>query len=77
MSDNTANIADHGADHHAHRAPKAEYIAYFAILFLVGIPFQMVIWTVLALRHGKLPGTGPVGRAWKEAQTITPMIFLG
>ena len=73
MSDHTAG----GVPHHAHRVPKAEFLIYFALIFVLALPVQMIAWLGRALRHLALPETGPVGRAWQDAQAITPMIFRG
>ncbi len=73
MSDQTANMAGH----HARRVPKTEARAYFALILLIAVPVQAVAWIGSALRHGKMPATGPLGAAWRDAQSITPMIFRG
>jgi len=72
MSDQT----EYGTAHRGHRTSKTEFFVYFALIFLVAIPFAVLAWIGSVLRHGRLPATGPIGRAWSEAQRITPMIFL-
>lgn len=72
MSDHTAG--DHGASH-ANRTPHAEFYVYFAIIFVLAIPFAMVIWVVELARTRRLPVHGPLARAWREAGTVTPAIF--
>jgi hypothetical protein len=54
----------------------AEYRVYFALIFLIALPFAAVAWAFAALRHGHLPACNPVTRALREARAITPMIFL-
>ena len=71
MSDHTAG--DH--DHHGHRAPRAEFYVYFALIFVVAIPFAFVAWAVQTLIERRLPVHGPLARAWREAGAITPNIF--
>ncbi len=73
MSDQTAG----GVPQHAHRVPKAEFLIYFALIFVLALPVQMIAWLGGLLRHLQLPKTGPVGRAWHDAEAITPMIFRG
>ena len=73
MSDQTAG----GVPHHGHRVPKAEFLAYFALIFVLALPVQMLAWVGSLLRHLHMPHTGPVRRAWHDAASITPMIFRG
>ncbi len=72
MSDHTAG--DHG-ESHATRTPHAEFYVYFAIIFVLAIPFAMAIWVVQLVRERRLPVHGPLARAWREAGTVTPAIF--
>lgn len=71
MSDHTAG----SHEHHGTRTPKAEYYVYFALIFLVAIPLATLAWTWSVLRHARLPVHGPLARAWREAEAITPEIF--
>ena len=73
MSDQTAG----GLPHHGHRVPKAEFFVYFALIFVLALPVQMLVWTGSLLRRLHLPACGPVQRAWGDAASITPMIFRG
>jgi PufQ cytochrome subunit len=73
MSDQTAGGGHH--THSAHRTPKAEFYVYFALIFLVAIPFAAVGWIVGLLTERRLPVHGPLARAWREAGSITPEIF--
>ena len=73
MSDQTAG----GVPHHGPRVPKAEFLVYFALIFVLAVLPHVVGWLFQAIRHGRLPPLGPVGRAWKDAQAVTPMIFRG
>jgi hypothetical protein len=71
MSDHTAG----GSGHHAHRAPRVEFYAYFTLIFLVAIPVAVVTWTVQLVLERHLPTHGPLARAWRQAGSITPNIF--
>lgn len=71
MSDHTVNLPHNVA----HRAPRAEFYAYFAVILLVALPFALLGWVVQALRRGRLPAQGPLTSAWADAQGITPLIF--
>lgn len=76
MSDQTAGGLGQGAHHHVpHRAPRAEFYAYFAVIFLVAIPFALVAWVQALVTGRRLPAMGPLARAWREAGAITPSIF--
>jgi hypothetical protein len=74
MTDNTANG---GALLHGVRVPKLEYRFYFALIFLVALPFAILFWAAIALRRGRLPEKGPIARAISEARAITPFLFQG
>ncbi len=75
MSDHTAgDHVGHGASH-SHRTPRAEFYLYFALIFLVAIPFAAVAWAFALIRDRHLPVHGPLARAWREAGAITPAIF--
>ncbi len=52
-----------------------EFHAYFALIFLIALPFSAVAWVldIAARRTLNLPG--PLARAWSEADRITPLIF--
>ena len=56
-------------------APRREYYAYFAIIFLAALPLSFLTWVLAAGRQMALPEKGPVARAWSQARIITPMIF--
>jgi hypothetical protein len=72
MSDFTAG---QGGGHHAHRTPKAEFRVYFALIFLLALPVGLATWIYRIATTGRLPATGPIGRAWADARAITPSIF--
>jgi hypothetical protein len=61
--------------HRAHRPPRAEFYAYFTVIFLAALPLAFLAWALAALRQGTLTHKGPVARAWTQARIITPMIF--
>lgn len=56
-------------------APKREFYAYFAIIFLATLPLAFVTWTLSTLRMMRFPDKGPLKKAWSQARIITPMIF--
>ncbi|MEL6914615.1 MAG: cytochrome PufQ [Pseudomonadota bacterium] len=56
-------------------APRREYYAYFAIIFLAALPLSFLTWALAAGRQLTLPEKGPIARAWSQARIITPMIF--
>ena len=73
MSDYTAN----GDLQHVQRVPRAEFFVYFALIFALALLPHAIGWTASVIRWGRLPKFGPVARAWKDAQAVTPMIFRG
>jgi hypothetical protein len=72
MSDHTAG--DHDV-HNVHRTPKAEFYVYFALIFVLAIPFATAIWAWSLISERRLPVHGPLARAWREAGAVTPSIF--
>jgi hypothetical protein len=62
------------ATHHK-RTPKAEYATYFALILILALPVQCLVWVVSAIRHMRLPAQGPLARALRDAEEITPSIF--
>ena len=73
MSDFTVN----GDLQHVQRVPRAEFFVYFALIFALALLPHAIVWTASVIRWGRLPKFGPVARAWKDAQAVTPMIFRG
>jgi hypothetical protein len=73
MSDFSVN----GDLHHVKRVNKAEYRIYFAMIFSVAVLPHVLGWLFQLARHGHLPRLGPVARALKDAEAVTPMIFCG
>jgi hypothetical protein len=57
------------------RTPKAEYATYFALILILALPVQCIVWAGSALRHLRLPAKGPLARALCDAEAITPAIF--
>jgi len=53
----------------------AEFHAYFALIFIAALPFQMVGWVLAIAARRTLNLPGPLARAWAEADRITPLIF--
>ncbi|WP_102109711.1 cytochrome PufQ [Oceaniglobus roseus] len=74
MSDFTSDSPMHAQAKHQ-RAPRAEFYAYFAIIFLATLPLSCLTWALSALRQMTIPRKGPIARAWSQARIITPMIF--
>ncbi|WP_149588108.1 cytochrome PufQ [Tabrizicola flagellatus] len=60
---------------HHRRTPKAEYATYFALILILALPVQCLAWLGSALRHMRLPAVGPLARALRDAEEITPSIF--
>jgi hypothetical protein len=73
MSDFSVN----GDLHHVKRVNKVEYRIYFALIFCLAVLPHVVGWVFQTLRHAKFPRLGPVARALKDAEAVTPMIFCG
>jgi hypothetical protein len=71
MSDYSANIP------HVKMVNKAEFAVYFALIFSLAVLPHVVGWAYQVLRHMRLPRLGPVARALRDAQAVTPMIFRG
>jgi hypothetical protein len=57
------------------RTPKAEYATYFALILILALPVQCLVWTGSLIRHLRLPTQGPLARALRDAEAITPSIF--
>ncbi|MFD0858478.1 cytochrome PufQ [Roseovarius aquimarinus] len=56
-------------------AHRREYIAYFAIIFVVALPIASLTWVLSAARHWRLPEKSPFRAAWSEASIIAPIIL--
>jgi len=54
---------------------KAEFMVYFAIIFVATIPLAMLTWAMQAIKTRSWTDKGPFARAWTQARIITPMIF--
>lgn len=52
-----------------------EFHLYFALIFLLALPFAAVAWVLDIPRRRTLNLAGPLARAWAEADRITPLIF--
>lgn len=57
------------------RTPRAEYATYFALILILALPVQSLVWLGSALRRLRLPAQGPLARALRDAEAITPSIF--
>ena len=72
MSDFTAN----GLGSTRTKAPGFEYRIYFAIIFMISLPWALASWALgLAKPDSEDAQHGVIGRAWRRAAIITPMIF--
>jgi PufQ cytochrome subunit len=60
---------------HANRAPRAEFYAYFGMIFVGALSYALVAWTAQAIVKRKWPAKNPISRAWADAGAITPSIF--
>lgn len=72
MTDFTTNESPMRS-HHTKRG--AEFNLYFAIIFVLAIPFATVSWVLDVFQKQTLNMHGPLARAWAEADRITPLIF--
>lgn len=61
--------------HHRRRTPRAEYVTYFTLIVVFALVVQTIGWVWSALRHRRLPDAGPLARALRDAEEITPAIF--
>jgi hypothetical protein len=75
MSDHTANGGMNTGLSRPVRVPKAEFRAYFALIFLLALPVGCITWTLALATDRRLPRLGPFARAYYDAKAITPMIF--
>ena len=50
-----------------HSAGPLEYVLYFAPIFVIALPFSLLIWASHPLRKGRLPNEGPLARALRDA----------
>ena len=75
-------MADFTVNAHRHhpktgRGARVEYRLYFALIFLLALPFALLAHFWAVVRHARAPAQGPVARACAEAHAIAPMIFRG
>lgn len=73
MTDHTAN----GLEHSRTKSPSIEYRIYFAIIFLLSLPWTFVSCVLGLCRPDDEDAAGKtfIGRAWHQASVITPLIF--
>jgi len=58
------------------QSPSIEYRIYFAIIFLISLPWAFVSWALgLEMPDCEDKRTGFICRAWHQASVITPLIF--
>jgi hypothetical protein len=53
----------------------AEYYFYFTLIFLIALPSSFFGWARDVGGHRTLNLVGPLARAWREADRVTPLIF--
>ena len=73
MTDFTSN--EPRSHKHGQTKRGAEFLFYFSIIFVLAIPFAMVLWVLEVFQKQTLNLHGPLARAWAEADRITPLIF--
>jgi hypothetical protein len=54
-----------------------EFSLYFSMIFTLALGLHLIRYPFVALRDLRLPKTGPLACAIKDARAITPMIFRG
>lgn len=59
------------------RVGRIEFGLYFTLIFTLALGLHLLRWPVAALRALRLPRSGPLACAIKDARAITPMIFRG
>ena len=57
------------------RRRSAEFHLYFVLIFFLALPAAWIGWGRDVARLRTLNLRGPMARAWREADRITPMIF--
>jgi hypothetical protein len=45
------------------------------LILIFALPVQCLVWLASTLRHMTLPAEGPLARALRDAEEITPSIF--
>ncbi len=75
MTDHTANGAHVSHTRYPARTPRAEFVTYFVLILLAALPIVSVMWLWTLVTTQRLPVDGPFVRAWREAATVTPMLF--
>lgn len=75
MSDNSLYSHPAYKAARARRTPKAEYATYFALILAFALPVQTLVWVGSLIRTRHMPSAGPLARALRDAEEITPAIF--
>lgn len=52
-----------------------EFQLYFAMIFVLALPFATFRWMREVVQDHTLDLRGPLARAWAEADLTTPLIF--
>ena len=72
MADMTSNVPPQRAPG---RKRGLEFHIYFALIFILAVPFGTERWIASVVRKRSLDTRGPLARAWADADRITPLIF--
>lgn len=75
MTDNTVNNGQVSQVRYPARVPRVEFQIYFALIFLAALPIVSMMWLWSLVSTQRVPSGGPLARAWREAQVVTPTIF--
>lgn len=79
MSDMTSNLSHEdvmdGPRDETRPNVRAEFMVYFAIIFIATLPLATLTWAMQAIKTRSFTEKGPMARAWTQAHIITPMIF--
>ena len=70
------DLTSEGLTRAARRQNSWEYRFYFAIIFLISLPWALASWALgLARPESEDAAKGFIARAWRQAAIITPAIF--
>jgi len=74
MTDHATNAAPPRI--RAGHQPSIEYRIYWAVIFLISLPWAVVAWALsVDGRGGEGEARGPIARAKRQASVIAPLIF--
>jgi len=69
-------MTDYSANGDLQQVKRVNRVEFFIYYTLAVLP-HVLGWLFQTLRHGKFPRLGPLARARKDAEAVTPMIFRG